>query len=199
MKYKTLLADPPWPEQGGGKIKRGADRHYPLMSVRQICAMAEFVTQLSDENSHLYLWVTNNHLKKGLHVMNEWGFRYITTIVWVKTTPEGILQNPGLGQYFQGSTELCLFGVKGRLPYRVVGGKKQRGKTVILAPRKRHSEKPEELHLMAEAVSYSPRVELFARHQRQGWDVWGNEVEISPTISIILPESTVSTYPEVTS
>jgi len=53
MKYKTIYADPPWPQYGGGRIKRGADRHYPLMAVKEIIGLSDFVNSLSDENCHL--------------------------------------------------------------------------------------------------------------------------------------------------
>ena len=52
-KYKTIYADPPWPEYGGGKIKRGADRHYKLMSIEEIKNLP--VRDLADTNCHLYL------------------------------------------------------------------------------------------------------------------------------------------------
>ena len=168
VKYKTLYADAPWPEYGGGKIKRGADRHYPLMSIKEIVGMAPFVKSLSDDNSHLYLWVTNNHLSNGLLVMKEWGFRYVTTITWVK-------DRIGLGQYFRGMTEHCLFGVKGKVPYKIIDGKRQQGKTVIMAPKTDHSSKPIEMYTMIERVSYPPYIELFARNGRVDWDSWGNE------------------------
>lgn len=168
LKYKTIIADPPWYEAGGGKIKRGADRHYPLMKTKDIIALRNFIYDISDKDCHLYLWVTNNFLKDGLKVMMEWGFRYITMITWVK-------DRIGLGQYFRGITEHCLFGVKGKLPYKLIDGKRQQGVTVIYAPKTRHSEKPEELRSMAEIVSYPPRIELFARKETGGWDTWGNE------------------------
>ena len=83
--YKTIVADPPWPEYGGGRIKRGADRHYKLMSVNEIKAMAVQVRRLTDqEGCHLYLWVTNNYLPYGFEVMREWDFEYKTCITWVK-------------------------------------------------------------------------------------------------------------------
>lgn len=66
-KYKTIYADPPWPEYGGGKIKRGADRHYQLMSVKEIMSLP--VSNISEDNAHLYLWVTNSFLPSGLEVM----------------------------------------------------------------------------------------------------------------------------------
>jgi N6-adenosine-specific RNA methylase IME4 len=96
MKYRTIYADPPWPETGGGKIKRGADRHYPLMSVSAIKAMGgQLQHYIDDQGCHLYLWVTNTHLANGLAVMETWGFEYKTTITWIK-------DRIGLGQYFRG-------------------------------------------------------------------------------------------------
>ena len=91
-KYKTILADPPWQEQGGGKIKRGADRHYPLMKTEDIKNLD--VGSLADDSCWLYLWVTNNFLKDGLEVMEHWGFRYVTNFCWAKDRFElSILRN----------------------------------------------------------------------------------------------------------
>lgn len=174
--YATILADPPWLERGGGKIKRGADRHYPLMHTKDICILS--VGSLALPDAHLYLWVTNNFLPDGLEVMKAWGFRYITCITWAK-------DKIGLGQYFRGQTEQCLFGVRGNPGYKLneSGGRCQ-GTTLITAPRGEHSAKPTALRAMIERVSRRPYLELFAREQVAGWDVWGNEVssgiEISP-------------------
>jgi N6-adenosine-specific RNA methylase IME4 len=167
-KYKTIYADPPWPEYGGGKIKRGADKHYSLMTVKDIAALP--VQEITEDNAHLYLWVTNNYLPAGLEVMKAWGFDYKTTITWGK-------DKFGLGQYFRGQTEHCLFGVKGNLPYKSSEGKRQQGRTIILAPRTEHSKKPEEMRVMIEKVSYAPYIELFARVHPEKWDVWGDQVD----------------------
>jgi len=128
------------------------------------------VKHIPDENSHLYLWVTNNFLPDGLDVMEAWGFRYITAITWVK-------DRIGLGQYYRGLTEHCLFGVRGNLPYRSYpDGTRAQGVTSFHAPRTEHSVKPERMREMIEDVSYSPYLELFARRETNGWDSWGNEV-----------------------
>lgn len=169
MKYKTIYADPAWSEVGGGKIKRGADKHYPLMKTKDIINMKHLIDKVSDENCHLYLWVTNNFLKDGLKVMEEWGFRYVTMITWAK-------DRFGLGQYFRGQTEQCLFGIKGKLPYKVVDGKRQQSTTLINAKRQKHSKKPLEMYEYIEKVSYGNYLELFAREKRDGWDSWGNEI-----------------------
>lgn len=165
--YKTILADPPWSEYGAGRIKRGADRHYKLMSVKEIMAFP--VRHFFGDNAHLYLWVTNNYLPAGLKVMEAWGFIYKTTVTWGKPSI-------GLGQYFRGQTEHCFFGVRGNLPYKIINGKRQQGSTLILAPRHKHSQKPEEMRRMIERVSYPPFLELFARRSCPGWDVMGDEV-----------------------
>jgi N6-adenosine-specific RNA methylase IME4 len=174
-KYRTILCDPPWPEFGGGKIKRGADRHYPLMKVKEIAALP--VASLSQDDSHLYLWVTNNFLPDGIDVMRAWGYHYISTITWIKLDEQGKPQI-GLGQYYRGVTEHLLFGRRGQPPYKIIDGKRQQGMTAIVAPRRKHSEKPDEQYPMIERVSYGPFVELFARQQPpDGWSQWGNEVE----------------------
>ena len=166
MKYKTVYADPPWHESGGGHIKRGADRHYKLMKTDEIIALKEMVKNITDDNAHLYLWVTNNYLKDGLRVMEEWGFRYITNLVWVKPSF-------GLGQYFRGQHEICLFGVKGKL---LSQAKVRNVPSVVLAPKTVHSKKPSKMYEYIEITSPEPRIELFARNKREGWDVWGDQV-----------------------
>lgn len=168
-KYKTIYADPPWLERGGGKIKRGADRHYDLMATKDIIGMKSMINNIVDDNCHLYLWVTNNFLEDGLLVVKGWGFKYITMITWVK-------DRIGLGQYYRGITEHCIFARKGMLPYKSINGKRSQGKTLIEAPKTNHSTKPEEMRKMIEMVSHPPYIELFARNKFKGWDVWGNEV-----------------------
>jgi N6-adenosine-specific RNA methylase IME4 len=171
MKYKTVYADPPWPEYGGGKLKRGADRHYPLMKVTDIIALGDDLGPFLDPHGcHLYLWATNNYLPEALEVMKAWGFEYKTTITWMK-------DRFGIGQYFRGQSEHCLFGTRGSLPYNIRSdGKRGQGKTAFVAPRSIHSRKPQEMREMIEVVSYAPRLELFAREEFAGWDKWGNQV-----------------------
>jgi len=182
QKYKAILIDPPWPEYGGGKIKRGADRHYALMSLKEIEAIP--VPLIADEGCHIYMWVTNNYLEHALGMLKGWGFRYITNIAWVKSSKVNIgskqyfaLQNPGLGQYIRGVHEICLFGIKGKLPFKVINGKRQQGISVIIAPRTIHSQKPAEIYDMIEKISYPPYIEIFARNKREGWTSIGKEID----------------------
>ena len=170
LKYKTVYADPPWFESGAGKIKRGADRHYNLLHTQDIIDIFKQIP--IDDNAHLYLWVTNNFLKDGLMVIDSLGFRYVTNIVWVK-------DRFGLGQYFRGQHEICLFAVKGRLPYKHKTDPNRSccsETTVISARRTRHSKKPVEMYDKIEKTSYPPFIELFARERHDGWDCFGDEV-----------------------
>lgn len=124
LKFGCIVADPPWLETGGGKIKRGADRHYPLMKTADICALP--VSSIVLPDAHLYLWITNNFLARGAHVevAHAWGFRPVTVLTWKK---EGKI---GLGQYFRGTTEHVVFCVRGAPPYRLKpDGKRAQGVT----------------------------------------------------------------------
>lgn len=174
-KYRTIYADPPWNQTGGGKIKRGADRHYPLLKESEILkVMKDFLDGKVEDDAHLYMWVANNHLPEALRIIENLGFRYITNIVWAKS-------RIGLGQYFRGQHEICLFAVKGNgfTPKKsnnslssLIGGKP------ISA--QRHSKKPEETYELIEARSDGPYLEMFARNYRPNWDSFGNEVIYSP-------------------
>ena len=167
--YPTIMADPPWNEQGGGKIKRGAQRHYPLIKTREIPGVIHSCPLWQPaQDAHLYLWATTNFLAGGIWVIEQLGFRYVTNIVWVK-------DRAGLGQYFRGQHELCLFGVRG-------SGMAPRTErrdlpSVIRAPRSRHSQKPAEIYELIEQRSRGPYLEIFARTPRPGWDCWGNEIQ----------------------
>jgi len=181
IRYKCILADPPWEELGGqpldpswGGGKRGADQHYPTMRVDEIAAIPVYKWVRRD--THLWLWVTDQFLPDGLKVMGRWGFRYVRTMVWHKQR-NGKTQI-GLGQYLRGSHEICLFGVRGSLPYaRKADGSRLAIPSVFVAERTKHSRKPEESYNIIEQVSPGPRLELFARQEREGWDAMGDEVD----------------------
>lgn len=170
MKYKTILCDPPWKETGGGKIKRGADKHYQVLNHNQIVVLTkEWLSDCVDENAHLYLWVTNGHLPDGLKLMEELNFRYITNIAWFK-------DRIGLGRYFRGMHELCLFGTRGNGWKVRTSSNSVRG--TIHEKKREHSRKPESFYNVIESRSEGPYLELFGRQVRNGWDVKGDETNL---------------------
>jgi N6-adenosine-specific RNA methylase IME4 len=171
--YKTVLADPPWRfENRTGKMAPEHQRllRYPTMSVEEISDLP--VPEITDKSAHLYLWVPNALLLEGLTVMENWGFKYKTNLVWQKVRKDGGPDGRGVGFYFRNVTELVLFGVKGSMRTLDPG----RRQVNTFASRKReHSRKPDELFDIIENCSPGPYVELFARFPREGWDQWGNE------------------------
>lgn len=177
--YACIVADPPWPQKGGGPLKgregfldaggKSLPMPYETMPVADICAL----DVPAAKDAHLYLWATNRFLPDAFKVMAAWGFRYSTTLVWAKA-PIGA----GLGGAYGIATEYALFGRRGKLPALGKIGRNwfdwkrpydKRGKP-------RHSAKPSAFFEMVETISPGPRLEMFARDNRPGWDAWGDQV-----------------------
>ena len=170
-RFSVIVEDPAWPEHGGGKSKRGADKHYGLMTVAQIIALP--IIDCVADDAHYWLWATDNYLHDAMHVLDARGFRYVRTFEWVKFK-DGALQL-GLGQYGRNAHEHLLFGTKGQA---AVPPPELRFPSVILAPRGEHSAKPDDAWRIIDAVSSQregPRVEFNARTQRPGWTAVGHE------------------------
>lgn len=176
--FGTILADPPWRfSNRTGKMapEHQRLRRYPTMTFEQIQLLP--VASIARPESHLYLWVPNALLEEGLDVMKCWGFVYKTNIVWFKVRKDGGPDGRGVGFYFRNVTELCLFGTRGSLRTQAPG---RRQVNMIASQKREHSRKPEELYDIIQACSPPPFVELFARHPRDGWSSWGNEIVPSP-------------------
>lgn len=173
-KFGTLLVDPPW--QFSNRTGKMAPEHkrlhrYKTLSLQEIKELP--VGNYAAEKSHLYLWVPNALLAWGLELMEAWGFTYKCNLVWYKIRKDGGPDGRGVGFYFRNVTELILFGVKGSLRTKDPG----RRQVNIISTRKReHSRKPDELYEVIEDCSPGPYLELFARHSRENWTQWGNEL-----------------------
>ena len=185
MPYRTILADPPWPQGLSGTYKRKEHGHrhrldYPTMSVGDIAALP--VGLLALPGCHLWLWTTNQFLEAGFKVMRAWGFTYLAPIHWIKPS--------GMGNWFVHRTQTLLFGYRDKCIFQGL----RYHPNIIKANPGRHSEKPPEIYDLIEVGAIPPvvarsephRLELFAREGRPGWDLWGNEVESSTIPSDIL-------------
>ena len=167
-KYRTILADPPWQQPMTGKRVRSKGGQppalpYPTMTLEAICAMR--VGENAAEDCHCWLWTTNSFLEAGFQVMKAWGFRYLAPIHWKKPS--------GVGNYVIHRSQTLLIGYRARCLFdqeRYFPNLIQTGDPV------RHSQKPRAAYELIERVSHEPRLELFARLPRSGWDAWGNEV-----------------------
>jgi N6-adenosine-specific RNA methylase IME4 len=171
MRYKTILADPPWPQAMVDRWKRRKhsrpdDLPYPTMAVDTIAALP--VQDLAAQACHLWLWTTNQFLEAGFHVMRAWGFTYLAPVHWIKPS--------GLGAWWVHRTQTVLFGYYRRCRFPQA----RYLPNFFEANPGRHSEKPPESYELIETVSPPARLELFARQARPGWHVWGDEVAPHP-------------------
>lgn len=170
-KYNVIYADPPWRYQDKG-CSGSAENHYNTMSINDICNLP--IKKIADKNAVLFMWVTYPMLPEGLKLIEAWGFKYKTIgFQWIKTNKKN--RNTfffGLGRWTRGNTECYLIATKGKIS-RVNSSISQ----LIVEPIQHHSKKPDVVRgKIVELVGDLPRIELFARNQSDGWDVWGNEV-----------------------
>lgn len=175
-KFRTILADPPWQFQNKtGKVAPEHKRlnRYSTMTLAEILALP--VSQITDKTAHLYLWVPNALLPDGLQVMAAWGFTYKANIVWHKVRKDGGPDGRGVGFYFRNTTELLLFGVKGKNARTLAPGRRQ--VNIIRTMKREHSRKPDEQYSIIESCSPGPFLEMFGRGSRKRWVTWGNQAD----------------------
>lgn len=188
--YRAIYADPPWlfnnlwggrPRKVNGNYPSCAiERHYDLMTDEELCALP--VVDLAAPDCVLFMWTCWPVLERSLKVLSAWGFTYKTcAFSWMKADPYRLFADDktpfaGLGYWTRANTEPCLLATRGK-PKRRHADVRQG----IIAPRREHSRKPDEIHGRIERLVDGPYCELFCRTARAGWDVWGNEVGKFPT------------------
>ena len=174
--FSTVLADPPWQFQNRtGKVAPEHRRlkRYGTMLLDDIKALP--VSSVCTDTAHLYLWVPNALLPDGLAVLAAWGFQYKSNLVWHKVRKDGGPDGRGVGFYFRNTTELILFGVRGKNARTLQPGRSQ--VNIICSQKREHSRKPDEAYGLIERCSPGPFLELFARGARPGWSAWGNQAQ----------------------
>jgi len=179
--WPCILADPPWTHvtrSPKGVTSRAPGAHYATMHISEIRNLP--VYDIADKNAHLFLWTTWPHMPLALDVMDRWGFAYSSSfLVWAKLNPRMVDAlfmtdgdwHMGTGYTSRKNTEVLLLGRRGR-PQRLSKSVRE----LMVAPRRKHSEKPQESFRRIEAYCPGPRVELFSRRTRPGWTTWGAEV-----------------------
>jgi len=171
-KYEIVYADPPWGYNDKSKHRGGAVRYYDTMSVEDIMNFP--VKDIIANNAILFLWVTFPFLQAGLNTIEAWGFKYKTIgFNWIKFNKKTPSLFWGMGHWTRSNSELCLLGIRGK-PKRIC----KSVHSVIIDKVKKHSQKPDAVRKrIVELMGDLPRVELFARDQSDGWDVYGNEIK----------------------
>lgn len=196
-KYNVIYVDPPWKIKAGRPLKgykmengkqlfiptsnKSRDTEYPSMTIEDIKNLN--VPEVTADDAHLYMWVTNSHLPFAFEIIKQWGFEYSTTIVWAKNRMGG-----GLGGTFKITTEYLIFAKKGKLKSLKINDNTWFNvKRTYEKGSPKHSKKPTFFYEMIEQTSPGLKLEMFAREKREGWDIWGNElqndVELKPICS----------------
>jgi N6-adenosine-specific RNA methylase IME4 len=166
--YPVILADPAWRFEVYDRetgLDVTADAHYPTMPIEDICALP--VGGLAARDAVLFMWTTAPCLPQAFEVLSAWSFDYVTHLVWVK-------DRSGLGYWVRNQHELLIISRRGNMP---AASPRNRPRSIINAPRRAHSQKPDEAYELIERMYPElPKIELFARSRRPGWDAWGNEL-----------------------
>jgi len=179
VKYKAILADPPWGfktwTSEARVASRGSATPYKTMTMDDIAALPVF--EWAADDAALFMWVVWPTLPEALRIMESWGFTYKTcAFAWMKANPYKLFALEedvymGLGYWTRANSEVCLLGTRGNIRRRDNGVRQG-----IIEPRREHSRKPDCIYERIERLVEGPYLELFARSTRKGWDAWGNEV-----------------------
>ena len=182
-KYNIIYCDPPWSYYNDSDASPNCTttvgmRRPPYNVLGSKTIMSLPVKNITKKDAVLFIWTTDYHLEKCLHIINEWGFEYKTVgFSWLKLNKQN-QPVTFMGAYtMKSGIELCLLATKGDI-HKLV--KRKNVRALIKSPRQKHSEKPNEVRQrIVDLFGDLPRIELFARKKYEGWDCWGNEVTSS--------------------
>lgn len=176
-KYNIIYADPPWHYSDvhtWRKMGGGVAAKYRTLSTNEICSIN--VKDIAADDCLLFIWCTFPNLKEVFKVIDAWGFDYVTIgFTWIKLNKINKKPFFGIGYYTKSNAEICLIGKKGKPSNLKISNKVS---SIIISEKREHSRKPDEAReRIVNLLGDKPRIELFAREKKEGWDVWGNEVE----------------------
>lgn len=165
--FDVISVDPPWNYEGENKNKTSFDsvgrrvaNPYPEMSTKEIKKIE--LPLMND--SIVFLWTTHKFLPDALDILKEWNLEYKGTLVWNK-------EKMGMGAWFRMQCEFCLVGIKGN-PY----WENTKYRDILNESRRQHSRKPDSFFTMVEEITIGRRLEYFSREKRNGWEVFGNDI-----------------------
>lgn len=175
--YGALLVDCPWEYKNWSPKGEGrnANQHYPTMSDDELLRFRDetLLDGLLAKDCVIFMWAIDPKLDFAMELLKAWGFTYKTVgFYWVKETK---LQNGwhmGPGYWTRANPETCLLGTRGH-PKRLSASVRK----LIIEPVREHSRKPEAFYERVPQLVGGPYLELFGRQRREGFDVWGNEVD----------------------
>jgi N6-adenosine-specific RNA methylase IME4 len=169
-KFRCVEVDPPWQYQDNLPGKgRGATKHYRTLTVAEVAMLP--IPDLAEDDAHLWVWTTNQFMRETFSLIEHWGFTFKAPLTWGKTTDDGLRPRIGMGHYLRNNTEHCFMAVRGKLPAL----SPRNVPSYFLAPRGRHSHKPDEAYRIIRRVSPGPYLSLFQRTPREEFVIWGDQ------------------------
>jgi N6-adenosine-specific RNA methylase IME4 len=168
-RWRCILADPPWPETGGGG--RGTGAHYETVPYDEIPALVLGSPVWRPERAFWFgCWTTKNSLPYAHLLMEAAGVHYVTEWTWIKENAQGEIRL-GTGQYGRHGVEFLLWGKRGTIGRE--GDAWQKAQADFARPLQEHSRKPDFAYEQAAKVFPGPHLEMFARRSRPGWSTYG--------------------------
>ncbi len=161
--FRVIAVDPPWTYGRSNDSSHRSSNPYPSLSIDEIKSLP--IPELSHDDSILWLWTTNAHIRIAFEIMEHWGFEYKTLLTWEK-------DKMGTGDWLRGKTEHCLMGIKGKPTVTLTNQT-----TSIHGPSEKHSAKPNSFYKLVENLCPGSKLDFFARQERPGWRVYGDEIQ----------------------
>jgi N6-adenosine-specific RNA methylase IME4 len=181
--FRVIYADPPWTFKTYSSKGRGrcADAHYDVMSLEDLKEIRSEIDKYAANDCALFLWATDPLLPKAIDIIRSWEFNYKTVaFYWAKLNKKASRESftvesffMGLGYWTRANAEICLLATRGT-PKRLSRSVKR----LVIAPRREHSRKPDEIYERIECLMEGPYLELFARSTRPGWRTLGNQADL---------------------
>lgn len=163
--YSTIVLDPPWRYDGGEQAHdpqgfRGVTP-YPTMGLDEIAALE--LPMAAD--CAVWLWTTHRFMRHTFALFDAWGLEDKAILTWVKP-------KMGIGRWLRSQSEYCVLGVRGRPVWNLTNQT-----TILEAPTREHSRKPDEFYAMVEQLCVGPYLDFFSREPREGWAQYGAETD----------------------
>jgi N6-adenosine-specific RNA methylase IME4 len=173
--FETIVIDPPWPmtkieldvRPNQTDVRTGDVFDYPTMTLEELQQFGEHVKAMAADDCHMFMWTTQKFLRPALNIVDHWGFKYILQMTWHKA---GGFKPFGLPQF---NSEFVLYARKGSAKFVDT----KNFFCCFNAPRREHSRKPDEFYDTVRLVTKGPRIDVFSREPREGFEQWGNETD----------------------
>lgn len=167
-KYSTIIVDPPWPDEFSqlGMNLNQTNGFYKAMTIEQIRTFS-VPAKIAADNCNLFLWTNHTYLPDALEIVKAWGFKYHILLTWDKISGRSLFG-------FNRRTEFVVYAYKGKI---AVSQRGQLIDTLFTEKLHEHSYRPEAFYLTLLSCTPAPRIDIFSKEQRAGFDQYENQID----------------------